>query len=541
MLAVARGPTAASVARRSAGETVHVTGTLMSLTAPVPGWMLARHLSGRLQLVAVGVPLGSSLLWRVANMIRRAVLRSAAVLGRDRRALFAGFVLGDAREQTPEIADDFRAAGLTHLLVVSGQNVAFTLAAAEPITARLRRGWRLLATLAVIGLFAAITRFEPSVLRASVMAAVVVVTRHVGRPQSGLRVLGLAVLALLLIDPLLAHSLGFGLSVGACAGISLLDRPIRAALPGPDWLRRPLATTLSAQIGTVALLAPLTGGFVLASVPANLLALPVAEPVMVWGVAAGLPAGIIGRRASVIAHLPTNIALWWVAGVARRIGRVPLGTLGGWPLVAALMLAAALIVRHRRRGAAVAVAQPRRTAFRTRVPSIALAALVVAPLVGSVRGQPLDGRDIARGARMWTTGRVGPSRRAEVLQLEFGADAARVLAALRRAHVDAIDLVVVRTGGRPQARTVGSIAHRVSVGSVMVGDRSYAGSVRPVVVATEGTVAVVGAFRVDVDRSDHGRLSVRVSRPTRAPSRSVVASMRAPPRRGASPADPPAR
>ena len=510
LLATARGPAALTLARRSAGETVMMTGTITSLTPPVPGWMVARHLSGRIQLRTVGAQFVTSLPWRLANAVRRALLRSATVLPRDRRALFAGFVLGDARDQAPEVADDFRAAGLTHLLVVSGQNVAFTLAAVEPITSRLRRRWRLAATIGVLALFATITRFEPSVLRASVMAAVVLVTRHLGRPQSGLRVLGLAVIALLLVDPLLAGSLGFGLSVAACLGIALLDRPLRRALPGPDWLRRPLATTLAAQLGTLLLLVPLTGGFVLASIPANLLALPVAEPVMVWGVAAGLPAGIVGRRASQIAHLPTNVALWWVAGVARRVGRVPFGTLGGATLVASLAVFGVLVYRpihaaRSRRGPSA------RRGFLAKSPAIALAGLLLTPLGVSFRGHRCDGCDIARGARVWSTARTGPSRRADVLQLEFGADAARVLAALRRRHIDAVDLVVIRTGGRPQATTLASISRRVRVGAVMAGDRSFAGSVRPFVPAADGMVVVAGAFRIAVERNEHGRLALTIS------------------------------
>jgi predicted membrane metal-binding protein len=70
------------------------------------------------------------------------------------------------------VVDDFRGSGLTHLLVVSGQNLAFVLVLASPVTNRLTWRWRWVVTLGVIGAFALVTRFEPSVLRASAMAAI---------------------------------------------------------------------------------------------------------------------------------------------------------------------------------------------------------------------------------------------------------------------------------------------------------------------------------------------------------------------------------
>ena len=86
-----------------------------------------------------------------------------------RRALLAGLVLGDDRDQPAVLRDAFSAVGLTHLLAVSGQNVAFVLAAAGPLLRRLRLGPRLAAVLVLLAFFALVTRFEPSVLRAAVM------------------------------------------------------------------------------------------------------------------------------------------------------------------------------------------------------------------------------------------------------------------------------------------------------------------------------------------------------------------------------------
>ena len=332
----------------SAGERVRVKGSVSTIAPPMPGWMRARHLAGRLRVTAVDRVERGSPLWAAANAVRQTLRRGALPLSRRDRPLFSGFVLGDDRGQAPEVADDFRAAGLTHLLVVSGQNVAFVLTIASPLLRRLGRRSRVVVVLAVLSGFAILTRLEPSVLRAVAMASTVVLARHFGRIASPLRVLAASSLALILIDPLLVWSVGFGLSVGACAGIALLSRPIEGHLRGPRWLVEPLAVTLAAQVGTAPVLLSLFGGIPLASLPANLLALPAAEPLMVWGMTAGLLAGVVPRVIARMLHIPTRVMIWWIAGVARVVGGLPLGTVGGTVAVtAALLLLAAVVSRQR--------------------------------------------------------------------------------------------------------------------------------------------------------------------------------------------------
>ena len=511
LLASARGQPAVRLAARSAGDVLHMTGSISAVTPPVPGWMMARHVAGRLAVSAIDATRSGAPLFRLANSVRASLMRSADVLPKERRSLFAGFILGDSRGESPTTSDDFRAAGLSHLLVVSGQNVAFTLAALEPLLARFRRRGRLLCALFILLVFATMTRFEPSVLRASVMASLVLLSGHLGRPQTRLRILGLAVTALLLVDPMLAHSVGFGLSVGACAGIALFDERLRAALPGPAWLSRPLATTIAAQLGTMVLLVPIFGGVPLASIPANLLALPAAEPVMGWGVVAGLPAGLLGRWASTVVHLPTGVLLWWVAGVAHRVGALPLGRITAR---SALVLAFLALLRLGWPGAGFSSGR-RRPARR----AIACGFAGVLMTVGC-SGLHVNGvADVAveRGARLWRPAGWGIEHRADVLVIEQGANATRVLSALRLQGVKAVDLVVVRSGGRPQAQLLNALSQRIRIGGVLSGDRAFAGYVRPVLMGEAGMVVRAGGTRIRVDSLSGGRLTVTITPVARGP------------------------
>jgi len=351
-----RGAAARALRPRLAGERVELTGELGPPPASLARGLAARHIVGRLTVHGTGAWQPGAWPWRAANRLRRLLVEGARSLPAERRALLSGLVLGDDRDQPPELDEAFERAGLTHLLAVSGQNVAFVLTVAAPLLSRLRLRPRLLASLAVLAFFALVTRFEPSVLRAVAMASAAALAATAGRPATSLRLLALAVMGLVAIDPLLVYQAGFQLSVLATAGIVVLAGPLARRLPGPAWLTLPLSVTLGAQVATAPLLARYFGGVPLAAVPANLLAGPVAGAAMIYGMAGGVVAGVLGEligpAPAALVHVPTGLLLWWLAGVARWAADLPLGQVG---FPAAVLLAALAVI-----GAAVSARAARR-------------------------------------------------------------------------------------------------------------------------------------------------------------------------------------
>src|SRR3954470_1287892 len=205
----ARGTPGRVLLERLAGERVEISGPLGPLPATVRARLAVRHVSAEVVTGEVR-PVGTGgLLSRAANRFRRTLVAGAASIPPDRRTLFTGFVLGDDRGQSIETVDDFREAGLSHLLVVSGENVAFVLAVAAPMLRRFGMRWRLLAGVFVLAGFGVVTRWEPSVLRAEAMAAIALTAATMGRPVSTVRLLALAVAGLIACDPLLVRSVSF--------------------------------------------------------------------------------------------------------------------------------------------------------------------------------------------------------------------------------------------------------------------------------------------------------------------------------------------
>ncbi len=276
------------------------------------------------------------------------MLRGSDSLAPLDRALLAGFLLGDTRGVPDDVTEQFRLAGLTHLLAVSGENVAFVLALCAPLLRRLGLFGRLVGGVGVLVLFGTMTRWEPSVLRAIAMASIALVAGYLGRPADGLRVLALAATVLLVIDPFLLHSVGFLLSCGASLGIAVLARPFATRLPGPAWTVEVLGVTAAAQVGVAPVLIPVFGSMPLVSLPANLVAVPLAAPLTMWGLASGVAGGVIRPFAPQIASLltvPTAALLHALLVVAEIASRVPV-TIDGraaWGLVAVVALMAAVV------------------------------------------------------------------------------------------------------------------------------------------------------------------------------------------------------
>lgn len=344
------------LAEAQSGEMVWVDGARQALSSTQQRALL-RHVVGRFEVESTGDVLPGSPLTRASNRVRTN-LRAAAEssMTADDAALFTGLVIGDDSRQPPELIDAFRASGLSHLTAVSGQNVAFLLAAALPLLRRLRPWWRWAATVAVVAWFMALTRFEPSILRAGVMAMLAATAYVRGRQVRPVRLLALAALVLVTIDPLLVWSVGFWLSVLATAGVCVLGPWLHPRLPGPVWLRLPAAVTLGAQVGVALPSLLVFGRLPVVSLPANLAAGPVAGFVMLYGLPAGLLASFLPRPWSHLVMLPADLGTRWVATVARVAAAVEPSP--HWAAAWWVVGSAGLIVWLRHRSRLVRVGMP---------------------------------------------------------------------------------------------------------------------------------------------------------------------------------------
>lgn len=284
----------------------------------------------------------------------------AALVPEPESAILLGIVLGERSGISRELRDAFAATGTAHLLAISGFNMTLVAGAvALGLRGRAHPAAVACATVAAVVAYSALVGPGASVLRAALMAGVGAVGLAIGRRGAAGNALSGAVTAMLLIDPRALEDVGFLLSVSATAGLILWQQSLAEAfkrLPSP--LAEGLAATLAASLPTIPIVAAIFGRVSLVSPIANLVAVPLFAPILLFGAATAAIGALVPWAAGAIA------AAAYVSAAALRhsvelFSRVPLasvevpaGLLTGVALIALLTLAV------RSGPAGVAVARP---------------------------------------------------------------------------------------------------------------------------------------------------------------------------------------
>ncbi len=234
-------------------------------------------------------------------------------------ALGAGILLGVRTSIAPEVADAFAVAGLTHVVAISGWNIAIVAAIVGALLRPLeeRRGGRWLApsaAAATIVAYVVLTGASPSVVRAALMAGAMMVARFGGSRAHAASALCLAAVVMLIAAPSVLWDVGFQLSALATGGLIAFGASVEARLAGwPAWLREPVALTLAAQLATLPVVVGSFERLSLVAPLANVVVVPLVPLVMLL-CAIAAPVGAIS--ATLGPHLPGDLARWALGGSA---------------------------------------------------------------------------------------------------------------------------------------------------------------------------------------------------------------------------------
>ena len=350
--------------RATIGDELSLAGTLRRpANHPDASFDFAAHLRGRgisgeLDVERVRLTGGrrGGVAGALDGLRRRAERSVAAGLPEADAALALGMVLGEDEEIDSATRDDWRDAGLSHLLAVSGQNVMLLMALALPmlVAAGLGPRARGIALLCLVALYVPLAGAGPSLQRAGVMGAAGIAAMTLSRPSSRWYALLLAAAATLALNPRAGGDPGWQLSFVAVAGILVAGRPLAARLrrvalelagppsrAGPpstwgramlDGLCEGIAITVAATVATAPLLAHHFGSVPLAGLPANLLALPAVAPAMWLGMVKAT-LGVAGpvlpgsdRFAELLGPV-THVPIAYLDGLAERCATLPGGRL----------------------------------------------------------------------------------------------------------------------------------------------------------------------------------------------------------------------
>jgi competence protein ComEC len=264
------------------------------------------------------------------------------------RASLKALALGDTREFSEADWEGLRATGLTHLMAISGLHIGLLAGFGALLARLLYRRWPGLAerlprplaeallALAFAGVYAGLAGFSLPTRRALAGLAAFLLARLLRRSLGVWSAYGLAVIVVLLLDPLAPLAAGFWLSFGAVAW--LLYVFARGSAPRPAWRQLPKAQLLLSLA-----LAPLTAWwFQQGSLVGPLVNLVVVPWVALVAVPLTLLSALLAALAPALADGPLQLAalalqpLWWLV---ERIGSVDLAVASAAPGLLAVLLA----------------------------------------------------------------------------------------------------------------------------------------------------------------------------------------------------------
>lgn len=272
-------------------------------------------------------------------------------------ALTAGLLLGSRTDIPQDLKDDFAATGMSHVLAISGYNIAIV---AELIMIILlffmrRKSAFLIAVVAICG-FVILTGATSSVVRAAFMGILLLFASGFGRLYDPRASILLAATAMITINPLmLRHDLGFQLSFAAVLGLFYLSPLLFQMLLRfklPQGFKKILAATLGAQIAVLPLILYHFHSFALYAVPANVVILPIIPITMFLGFITGLSGLIFEQLGQLVGVLTWALTEFQIMAV-HQFAQLPFSNLSvniPWsavPAAYAVIILAVFFIRKR--------------------------------------------------------------------------------------------------------------------------------------------------------------------------------------------------
>ena len=313
-----------------AGDLVRVDGEISLPEAGEDGFDYGRYLSTkRISAVveATGVyPVGENVGW-IGRVHRRTDVALGHGLRPEEAAVVRGMVLGDRSLIPEDLDDDFQRSGVTHVLAISGQHVAVLAAVTffglrlVAVPPNIRAGLTILLT----WLYIVVAGAPPSAIRAGVVATFVLAAGPLGRQVSPLHFMTTMLAAVLALNPHLAYSTGFQLSVAAVLGILLLREPLNVLveqtvlrpLRGPPrFVSNLFSVSLAAQVATAPIVAATFDEVSTVGVFTNLVAVPISGPILTLG----LLGSLAGNVAPALAY-PLNACNGFLVTVLTAVAR----------------------------------------------------------------------------------------------------------------------------------------------------------------------------------------------------------------------------
>lgn len=242
--------------------------------------------------------------------------------------LMSALLVGERYELAEARTEVYRITGTAHLLAISGFHMGAIVAVMRTV---IPKGQRKLRTV-IIGLsmlfYCTISVYAPGLVRSAIMTFCMLLCSTMERRHDSLSALALAAVLILLINPYQFYSIGFQLSLSACLGIILLNKPIKNAFKRIHIpLASMIAVTTSATLATMMLQMRYYGTFSTYTAIGNIIAIPAFTLVLFLGIVLVILGIAVPQAAVFLANVPRAI-LFVTEKLLGVLSKLPLATIG---------------------------------------------------------------------------------------------------------------------------------------------------------------------------------------------------------------------
>ena len=248
-------------------------------------------------------------------------------LAKNQAGLLAGMIIGYKDGLDQNAFEAFSRAGLTHIMVASGMNVAFIILPLSFLFRKLRltRNVTNIIIICILVLFIFVTGFSASVVRAVIMGIIILSGQMIMRETDIYTSISTAVLSLLLYNPFMIFDIGFQLSFAATLSLVMLYPSIKATVSFkyiPEIFSDTLAATLAAQLGVIPISIYYFNSLSLISVISNLLVVPTVQIITIIGFVMVF-SGLVNINLAVLIGYINNSILSFVLFVTEISSKLP--------------------------------------------------------------------------------------------------------------------------------------------------------------------------------------------------------------------------
>ncbi len=275
---------------------------------------------------------GGGYLYRIGYVIKNKVIDIISCsLDKNQAGLLEGMLIGYKEGLDENAFTAFSKAGLTHIMVASGMNVAFIILPFTFIFKKLRLSSLKanIITIFILVLFVFVTGFSASVVRAVIMGMIILAGRIIMREPDIYTSISASALILLIMNPYTLFDIGFQLSFGATLSLVMFYpqiKPFTECKYIPDVISDTLAATVAAQIGVIPVTLYYFNNFSTFSIISNILVVPLVEFVTIIGFIMVFT-GLLNIYLAVIIGYINNTFLSFILFVTEVTSKIPFSLL----------------------------------------------------------------------------------------------------------------------------------------------------------------------------------------------------------------------